>query len=70
MSRAYAAFRFALVQRILAEHLTPAQTSDALEAEGLAQVCYQEIDLYRRWGDTWPCSTRWEAIGQLKAAGL
>lgn len=50
---AYAGFRLALIRRIHDEKLTPNQVADALEAEGLGQLCWKEISDYRSLGDTW-----------------
>lgn len=56
MSLEYMRYRHDLVQRILAEQLTPNQVADELEREGLTAICYEEIDRYRRWGDRWDAS--------------
>jgi hypothetical protein len=56
VSRAYGIFRLQLLGRILAEALTPAEVAEALEREGLAQTCSEEIARYRAWGDRWPGS--------------
>jgi hypothetical protein len=53
MSLAYGQFRAALILRIFDEHLTPNGVADALEKEGLSQVCSGEIGRYRDWGDHW-----------------
>jgi len=53
VSAGYARYRSQLIQRILADALTPNQVADELEAQGLRQLCYEEIERYRAWGDRW-----------------
>jgi len=53
MSSAYGSFRSDLILRIFDEHLSPNQVADALEKEGLSQLCASEIMRYRDWGDHW-----------------
>ena len=58
MSPAYMRFRHDLVQRVMAENLTPAQVADELENSGLRAICYEEIDRYRNWGSEWRVGVR------------
>lgn len=51
----YAAFRMALIQRVLAESLKPIEVAQILEASanGYPEVTLEECRRYRQMGDAW-----------------